>query len=363
VILRPVQHQAATISDIQNIKERSRILIIYEHTSPHHNSYVEMSRIGSISPVNTYDFFLFNSSCVIGQGYVIPRGDVLHASNSYRGVITNPFLDTGKLNKLALVEIYQTYYNSRFSINGNMQEPIRLSSVESTGVTKLGSLLHNRSVSPLIDIVPMPIFYNSEDQAILALPDFKEINFETYQYLPTYTLAELVDDTTKVVKVELDSEFKSEYSSYGPRDSCEDTPEWILFETFSKLYEVTSRTNLKEAIFIFDTDDETFNIKGIRPQFTQTLTKTDMKLDLRLFYEDVSKIFDKFLENILYSHTSGSGFPRNTMRIYIAISETICKIKIIDHPYGESVPFIAGNIRNRGRGDAIEDVLEFLVDW
>jgi hypothetical protein len=345
MMIRSFKEDVNSILDIDSIKERKRIIIIYEHTGK--------AQFVRDQLCQDYDLYISNISCTLGTGYVIPRGDVLHAYNSYRGIIKFPFLENDKININATITIYQSFFVNRYSVDGNMKEPIRTSTALKGAIGKLTDE-YSRKNRTYIPLIPLPIYYNDEHQKLIASDEYKDADLDDMQSLPPiFTLRQLIDDKTTILNVKLEYEFPDKFDGLYPVETDEENPEWLIFETFSMLYEVLTRTMFKGAMFIFDIENEAFNVTNIELLYT-TLAKTDIKLDVRLFFEEVQERFNYFLENIAVINAINNSTQINKVHFYVG--DAVCKIKVTQQ-YSRGKSIIQGDTRDRSKCDLEEDII------
>jgi hypothetical protein len=329
--------------------ETRRVIVIFRHDSPFHKTHEFKGE---------YGICLINKSFVRGEGYVIPRGDSVHVVNTYIGFVRFPFLEDGKLNPSAEVKFDQCYYNDRYNNRKWNDTPFYISPMADPHRDLFDDFTGH--FGPLI---PQPEFYNDEHQRRVGDETTAEWDFWMDGAIKPYFLAQLIDQRTSIIQTDVSMGFTEQFSDgYSQHRDNSDKPDWLVFETFVSLYECVMHSQMRQALVIFDTDVESYNITNLITNFKDSYDSRQFGQDKAKLIEDIQREFDIFLERLFnYTQNVRQSAFRYTFQVFFLISEACCRIKIADINYGGRNVFSGELISpklSRSKDDLDRDVIE-----
>lgn len=341
------------VSDIKQITEKRRYIIIFKYDTPVHMGY----NYTYDNMCGNYDIYLINESTIHGDDFMIPYGITLFNRNQYRGIIRNPFLENGEINNSAEVMFYHGSYSNR--VHKTDGDVFKLSSptIIEGGMGPGASTIEDELMRMLNSdwIQPYPEFYNIEDQAVFSTrhkSTFVGDFLYDYNDVPTYTLGRLIDQYTKVAVVEMPNinnlinlAFADTFAEEGHLVSnpdpivkynngvsiaLEDFKRSISY-CFIKINQYVMDSVFSQVDVIINTEDGTFNVvnETIRLKFRE-LSKKDIVNEMTVLIYRIGELVDRWfgVENI--SNIPTEVYKENLFpdRVTFHISNVGCKIKV-----------------------------------
>lgn len=369
MIIRPYTESIETVNDIRNIEYVRRLLILYKYPNPH---MTELALYNN----EVFDVYLINVSALHGADYIVPKGVLLETKNSYRGVALNALLPDGSINRNATVNFNNGYFASRIRRDRDRLKLIKADSLYGAGTLSEEFICTLRSEIML----PLPNYYNMEDQARLAPNRFTDIDFDVgFSDVPSYILGELVDHNTRVVTMHIDDDNfiggRADINRiYGPYSDMNDDYDYYrkaISMAFIKVYEIVIASIFSQVYVVFDTESGTFSIdqKTLRLRYGRRYTPADITREFADMVMKVSPIADYDLE-ILFPYTPSPLDPAVSMtptRVMFFISDTKCSIHLAapNQPTSMSLfdmdSFIKTNAQYSG-SDSDEFSLKYAAD-
>ncbi len=339
MLIKPSISSVEDIDDITNIEQKRRYIIIYKYNKPH--DWMMSETLGLFGNGND-DVYLINDSVVVGKDYLVPSGIKLYCRNCYRGVVRNPFLDNGIINKLAPCTFAEGTFMNRLHRKNDAPFVISSPSILLASGGPGGCSFEEELMCELNSdyIQPFPKFYNIEDQAWLSNRNSKlKIGDFTYDItdVPSYSLGELIDKYTRVCVMELPSDNFLNLTSNPFYRTNQQLDIKDILESFkvhvNDIY-ISIQMSLINSIFskadiIIDLDSGTFNIplNSLKLKFAnidkEYIQKDFAKLafDINQNVDNVSECF-QYVPDELYKRGM---FPN---RLTISVSNTFSSIKL-----------------------------------
>ena len=342
MLIKPFYKSIDDISDIENIIEKRRFIIIYRYSKPH--SWAHDDKYG-VFRNNVMDVYLINDSVVEGVDYIIPKGITLYNRNCYRGV-SNDILDLNEnINYNATISFAEGSFLNR--VSKVKDEPFTISSPKillasgGPGGTCYDDELMYTLKSDYIQ--PYPKFYNIEDQAHLKKRN-PNISIGDFTYdienLPIYSLGELCDRYTQIALIDIQDtgnlvySFENDYYDASKMSDNSFMELDFLKEKITTLY-INVMMSIMDSIFskanvIIDIESGTFNvpIESLSMKFSN-ITKEYITKEYAKLLIDISQHVDYMVGDIV-DDIPNELFTNNFYpnRLNISISNTISKIKL-----------------------------------
>jgi hypothetical protein len=325
--IKPVDN----IDDIDNITERRRFVIIYAYNQALHHTMYEVYG-GKI-----YDLYVLNTSTIIGNDFIIPKGIITQVRNSYRGKVISPFNPDKSFNMNALCFFHNSYYANRI-VNGG--ELLRFTKQD---VYENGSL--DEYVCRLLKtdtMCPFPNYYNVEDQAHLAKNNYKEFDFGTrFEQAPEYPLSAFRDAKTTylTLTIETDKVFQEEtvlysLSKYSKVDILTALMQIKeeLFYAFIDCYDSIAKSLFAKAYIIFDLEDGLYNVprESLTLKYSFNISLKEIQNEYIYLLNMIGSIFEKRINPISTDYLDDELFNIQNFphRISFYISPAKCKIRL-----------------------------------
>lgn len=339
MLIKPSISSIEDIDDIENIEQKRRYIIIYRYNKPH--DWIMSPTLGAFEYGND-DVYLINDSVVNGKDYLVPRGIKLYCRNCYRGVVQNPFLEEGIINKLATCRFAEGSFMNRLHRKNDMPLVVSSPSILLSSGGPGGCSFEEELMCELNSefIQPFPKFYNIEDQAWLSSRNGK-LKIGDFAYditdVPIYRLGDLMDRYTHVCVIDIPSDnFLNLTPNPFYRETCIDSMKNALdsFKVRVNDIYISIQMSIINSIFskvdvIIDLDSGTFNIPidSLRLKFNNIGKDHIQKEYAKLIFDmnqEVDDVADSFqhIPDELYKKDL---FPN---RLIISISNTFSTIKL-----------------------------------
>lgn len=339
MLIKPSISSIEDVDDIENIEQKRRYIIIYHYDKPH--DWIMSPTLGSFG-FGSDDVYLINDSVVAGKDYLVPRGIKLYCRNCYRGVVYNPLLDDGIINKQATCRFAEGSFMNRLHRENDMPLVVSSPSILLSSGGPGGCSFEEELMCELNSeyIQPFPKFYNIEDQAWFSNRNGKlKIGDFTYDIsdVPVYRLGELIDKHTNVCVMNIQHDnFLNLTPNPFYRENCIDIMKNALdsFKVRVNDIYISIQMSIINSIFskadvIIDLDSGTFNIPmdSLRLKFSNIGKDHIQREYAKLVYDinqDVDNVSDcfQYLPDELYK---SNAFPN---RLIISISNTFSSIKL-----------------------------------
>lgn len=352
MLIKPFYKEIESVSDIPNITQKARYLLIYRYSSPHNCSDAET--IGSFNDSNdVYDIFLINDSIVDGINYLIPKNIILYNRNCYRGYSKHALLPDGKtINyKAPLYFLTGTYSNTIH--RKNRYDPLIVSSYDilstcggpgETGLEdELMSVLHSEYIQPF------PQFYNIEDQARLSQKYGSKLRIGDFLYdfnnMGNYVLGDLIDEYTRVAIIDMPNDaniINMDYNKDG--GYSEDVNTFIklnngkmydynglkssITQIFINISMIRNRTNISAFDLVIDLEEQIFNIPYTSIKMKYVLPKEEIINEYKMLCMRISEIMDNLCELTLDVPDSiyVNNMSPNKLTMHFSNTESIIKL-------------------------------------
>jgi hypothetical protein len=358
MIVRNFIRRADSIADINNIPERRRFVVIYNYPDGPHNTMYE------IYGGNIYDLYIINTSSVIGNNYIIPKGIVVQYKNTYRGKVVSPFIN-GEYNLNAPCMFNDCSYATRI-ING--KDLLRFN--------KKDALFNNNLECVVKDLIktdvssPLPTYFNVEDQARLAHSDYQLIDFEKYiNNNPQFILNDFRDTKTTYLRLEIheDNLFQNKTQIIDYINPFHDKQyDYIvsilkdaIINAFLNCYDAVMKSVFATANIIMDVESGLFSVhkESLRLKHSFNVTKEEINEEYAYLTQSLDEHADNFFDMFSIEYL-GSYLPKIDKlptRITFYISPTINKIRLSSpEPDRIYVPNEMINISEYSASDADE---------
>ena len=318
MLIKPFYKEIEDVSDIPNIMQKNRYLLIYRYSGPHACS--DSGIIGTFNDSNDmYDIYLINDSIVDGIDYLIPKNIMLYNRNCYRGYARHAVLPNGKINyKAPLNFITGTYANTVHRKNKN--DPLILTSYDvlsscgGPGETcfedELMSILHSEYIQPY------PQFYNVEDQARLSEKYGSKLRIGDFLYdfngMGQYTIGDLIDDYTKIAVIDMptdanliDLTYSTESYSNGSNNIIKmnngatydfNNLKSAITQIFIDISMIKYKTNFSAFDLIIDLEENGFNIPYSSLRMKYKLSNEEITNEYKILCMRISEIMDNLCE-------------------------------------------------------------------
>jgi hypothetical protein len=338
MLVRNFQKPIHSIDDINNIPERRRFVIVFKYPDGPHRTMFE------IYQNSIYDLYIINTSTLIGTDYIIPKNFVLQYKNTYRGKVINPFNLDGSFN-LQSVCIFNTCSFSTRIVDG--LDVIRFSKKDTLSDSTWENYIANLLKSDTI--IPLPTYYNIEDQARLAKSEFQNVDFENYlNTTPEYTLNDFRDAKTVFISLEVheDKLFNNCEHVQGvfKRGNDLHTPEetkWFLevlrdnfISVFLDCYNVILESIFAQAYITVELESGLFSVdtKTLTLKHSYNVTKEEIKKEYGFVIQELDDLLEQ-LDGLSadYMNDCFYQFEIIPTRILIYISPTLCRFKLLYH--------------------------------
>jgi hypothetical protein len=330
MLVKNFGHIIESIDDMPNLPERRRFVVIYKYPEGPHRTMFELYT------GNTYDVYVINTSTIIGTGYIVPKGLTVQFKNTYRGKVTDPFHPDGTINLEAACLFNNVNYATRI-ING--RDIIRADKKELTNNESFNHYVTHILKSELI--APLPIYFNGEDQARLAIGDMKDLNFDTYPewlYEVRYKLKEFRDKKTSFVSLDIkeDHLFQNEEritQVLFPFDYREEK-RWLVdlirnefMMGFLDCYDIVMKSIFAQVYIIFDIESGIFSIvqDTLTLKHSYNITKEEVTKEYALMVTEIAPISDNLSDVLTTDH--GIYLDEIPSRVTFYISPTACQIR------------------------------------
>lgn len=318
MLIKPFSKEIESVSDIPNISQKTRYLLIYRYSSPHNCSDSEL--IGSFNDFNDlYDIYIINDSIVDGIDYLIPKNIILYNRNCYRGYSKHVLKPDGKtLNYNApLYFLTGTYTNTIH--RKNVFDPLVVSSYDvlttcggpgETGLEdELMNILHSEYIQPY------PQFYNVEDQARLSAKYGSKLRIGDFLYdfnnMGNYLLGDLIDEYTKIAIIDMPSDANLVNLGYVTRSW--DSNDNMIKLNNGKIYDfndlksaitqifidismIRNRTNISTFDLVIDLEEQGFNIPLASLKMKYKLSTEEIINEYKILCMRISEIMDNLCE-------------------------------------------------------------------
>lgn len=330
MLIRNFAKPIDSTDEIENIKGKHRYIFIYRYATPHQT-------MNEVYGGNMYDIYLVNTSSINGVSYIIPSNLIVHVRNSYRGVAYDIVKKDGSLDRTASIFFTNGMYSTRVH-HKDSKDVFKLNTADSlSGISDSENTLLRMINAD--EALPLPVYYNWEDQARLASTNYKSLDFEmNYNDVPKYNLNDLCDKSTTVAIINMDESMDMlyradsdviQFSGNKPINlgDYKDT----IAETFIECYKSVLESVFSQADFIFDLNSGLFTISKdtLRLKYNFEIDKHMITTEYGALILSAANISD----NLLSFDECGIVQGNLLDKLYIHISNTVCKIKLTSKDY------------------------------
>jgi hypothetical protein len=336
MLIRNFIKKAESISDINNIPERRRFVIIYKYPDSPHNTIYE------IYSGNIYDLYVINTSTVVGNGYIIPKGMVVQYKNTYRGKVICPFVNK-EYNMNAQCMFNDCSYATRI-ING--KDLLRFNKKELIFNNTLEHFVKNFTKTDVLS--PLPTYFNVEDQAHLAHSDYQLIDFEQYIHNnPAFTLNDFRDIKTTYLYLEIhdDNLFQNKNQIFDYINPYHDDQynnissvlKDTVIDSFLDCYDAVIKSIFATVNIVIDTESGLFSIhkESLKLKYSFNITKEEITTEYAYLLEAISEPMESLLDAFSVD-CLGEYLPivdKIPTRITFYISPAVNKIRLSSPEY------------------------------